>query len=217
MENEIKAMLFVIALSLAAGAYAYSLFPETVAVHWDIEGNADGFAPRELGAFLMPSLLLLLLAMFIGIPLIDPLKANIGSFRSEYLRFGLIIMLFLSIVHIQAISWNLGTRVSFGMTMPVLLGALFIYLGHFLPQTKRNWSIGIRTPWTLSSDEVWEKTHDFGSKAFMAAGALMMLGVLLPAQAFLIIIVLAVITALGTAAYSYFAYRESGIKSGKGK
>jgi uncharacterized membrane protein len=88
------------------------------------------------------------------------------------------------------------------------MGLLFYYTGVLCEKSKRNWFIGIRTPWTLSSDKVWEKTHKIGGKLFKIAGIIAILGALTPEYA-IILILIPVISAVGyTIAYSYFEYQK---------
>ncbi|MCI0503364.1 SdpI family protein [Candidatus Micrarchaeota archaeon] len=214
METEKIASISLIIISFALGLYAYPMLPESVASHWGLEGEVNGYLPAFWGAFLIPLLSAGLFTLFLVIPIIDPLRANIEGFRADYHRFILVMALFLSLVHIQMLLWNLGTQISFNLTMPILMGGLFLLLGDMLGRVKRNWFIGIRTPWTMSNDIVWEKTHKFGGKAFKAAGILAVVSVILPAYAFIIVIGLVIVAALGASAYSYFAYAEL-MKSGK--
>lgn len=206
MENELKAMLLLVALSFAVAAYAYPLLPESSASHWNASGEVDGYLPRTWAAFFLPVLSLVLVAFFLAIPKIDPLRANIEKFKKDYHRFLLVMLLFLFLIYGQTILWNLGTQISFNLTTPLLMGALFFYLGSFLEKSKQNWFIGIRTPWTLSSAEVWDKTHKFGAKIFKAAGVLAMVSFLLPAYALFVVIAAVVVAAFATIIYSYVAY-----------
>ena len=89
--------------------------------------------------------------------MIDPLRANIMAFKGYYYGFVLALIAFFFIVYLQNVLWNLGTQISFGLTLPILLGCLFFFIGIVFEKTKRNWFFGIRTPWTVSSDEVWER------------------------------------------------------------
>lgn len=212
MDIQLKAAIAVVFISFAITAYAYPSLPQEIATHWNAAGEVDGHMPAP-SAFFVPALSLGLLLLFLAIPKIDPLQANIRSFIGEYHKFILVIVFFLSLVHLQSLLWNLGTRVSFSLTMPALLGGLFIYLGTFLGKSKRNWFIGIRTPWTLSSDEVWDKTHQAAGKAFMAAGILSLAGVVLPAYAIWIALVAVLVAALGSVAYSYVIYSGTSIKT----
>ncbi len=215
MENELKLSICLIVISFLIGAYAYNLLPEKVASHWGLSGEVNGYMPRFLGAFFMPFLLVGLFLLFVVIPKIDPLKANIDKFKQDYYQFILVIIIFMFLVYIQSILWNLGIQISFNATMPVLLCVLFVYLGTLLEKSKRNWFIGIRTPWTLSSDEVWDKTHKFGATVFRIAGVLMLSALFVPAYTFLIVIGLVLIAVLGTVVYSYLEYNKLSKTSSK--
>ncbi|MFH0737479.1 MAG: SdpI family protein [Candidatus Micrarchaeota archaeon] len=206
MENELKACILLIFVSVAVGAYAYALLPDPVASHWGISGEPDGYMPRGAGAFFLPALLAALFSLLIVIPRIDPLRANIEAFKTSYHRFVLVVMSFLFIVYLQSILWNLGTEISFNLTMPVMLGVMLFFVGILLQKAKRNWFIGIRTPWTLSSDDVWEKTHMLGAKVFKAVGVASVVSVFLPAYAMLIVIGLLLAASVGLVIYSYVAY-----------
>ncbi|MBI5223130.1 SdpI family protein [Candidatus Micrarchaeota archaeon] len=208
MEIELKLSILLIMFSLLLGTYACWSFPEIIASHWGLSGESNGYLPRIFGAFLLPLIMILIFVLFLGLPRLDPLRANIEAFKTSYHRFVFVLTSFLFLVYLQTILWNLGTKISFTLTMPILLGGLFFYSGVLLEKTKRNWFIGIRTPWTLSSNEVWDKTHQFGSKVFKIAGVLMLFALVIPAYSFFIIVGVALVAALGTVIYSYVAYAE---------
>lgn len=106
------------------------------------------------------------------------------------------------------ILWNLGIKIDIMLTLTPAIGILFYYLGIMIGHTKRNWFIGIRTPWTLSSDVVWEKTHKIGGKMFKVSGIIVFLGFILPKYAIFFMIVPIIFTSVYTIAYSYFEYRK---------
>ncbi|MEM2728714.1 MAG: SdpI family protein, partial [Candidatus Bathyarchaeia archaeon] len=91
---------------------------------------------------------------------------------------------------------------------------LFFYIGILCENSRRNWFIGIRTPWTLSSDRVWEKTHRLGGKLFKAAGVIAMLGALIQEHAFILILAPIIFAAAYTIIYSYVEYQKE-VKCGK--
>jgi uncharacterized membrane protein len=208
MEIEKLATIVLIALSFAIGLYAYPMLPANVASHWGISGEVNGYLPSFWGAFLIPALSVVLFLVFLAIPLIDPLSENIRAFMKDYLRFIFAIILFLFLVYVQTLLWNLGTQISFSLTLPVLLGLLLFYTGYLLGKVKRNWFIGIRTPWTISSDEVWDKTHKLGKALFMAIGIVSILSFLLPMGGILLVIALIIAAAIAIVVYSYFVYRN---------
>jgi uncharacterized membrane protein len=160
-----------------AGVFLWSKFPEQMASHWDANDQVNGYMSRFWGVFLMPIVALGMLLLFLVIPNIDPLKANIAQFRETFNLFIAFIVGFMLYVHVLTLIWNLGyTQVGIGKSMLPAMGLLFILIGSMLRKAKRNFFIGIRTPWTLSSDTVWDKTHQLGAVLFMVSGVLAVIG-----------------------------------------
>jgi uncharacterized membrane protein len=159
MEKSRIIIIGIIILSFLAGVYFYPQMPEVVASHWNAQGEVDGYMPKSWGLFLMPLLLVGLFLLFLLIPKIDPLKENIKKFRRYFDGFTALLILFLFYVYLLTIFWNIGSRFNMGQLMIPALGILFYYCGILVENAKRNWFIGIRTPWTLSSETVWDKTH----------------------------------------------------------
>jgi len=201
-------ILFVILLSFAIGVYLYPQMPESMASHWNAQGQVDGYMSKCWGVFLMPLASLFLFLLFLLIPKIDPLKVNIEKFRNYFEGFIILIILFLFYIYLLSLAWNLGFRFDMGQFLMPALGVLIFFAGVMMEKAKRNWFVGIKTPWTLSSDEVWEKTHRIGGKLFKIAGVIMLFGVFLPNQSFLVLIPL-----MGSVVYlifySYFEYQKS--------
>lgn len=201
--------IFGIALfSFAIGIYFYPQLPEEMASHWNAQGEADAHMPKFWGLFLFPSVLVGLSLLFIAIPVIDPLKENIEKFRGYYDGFVVLFFLFMLSVYFQMILWNLGMEISPNLTLPIGLGLLFFYIGILCENAKRNWFIGIRTPWTLSSERVWEKTHKIGGKLFKIAGAIAFAGLLFRSHALFLALVPAILAAAYAVVYSYIEYQK---------
>lgn len=198
----------VAAFAFAAGAYAYPGLPDSLASHWNEHGEVDGYMEKGVGTFMMPAIMLLLAVFFAVIPRIDPLGNNIEKFGAQYDRLVFVILLFMFLVYLQTLLWNLGVRVNPALVVPAGVGLLFVYLGSIMGKMKRNWFIGIRTPWTMSSDRVWEKTHALGSKLFMAAGAMVLASIPFPGAAFPVMLAAAIVPAVATVAYSYLEFRR---------
>lgn len=110
------------------------------------------------------------------IPKMDSLSHNIEAFRKEYEGLIWVLTLFLFVLHMQIITWNMGYRISPNIVMPAALACFFLYLGYLLPHVKRNHFIGIRTPWTLSDERVWYATHMTGARLFKISGLLAVFG-----------------------------------------
>ena len=204
----IIASLLILA-SIVISLAVWNKLPEPMASHWDINDQVNGYMPRFWGAFLTPLITIGLMLLFLVIPSIDPLKANIAKFRPAFNGFIVFLVAFMLVVHILTLAWNLGFQ-GFRMSMMMLpfMGILFIYAGYLMRTSKRNFFIGIRTPWTLSSDRVWEQTHKVGSVAFMICGVLAFAGAFLGGMAaFWVLLVPLFATSLGLIIYSYVLYR----------
>ncbi|KAA0005070.1 MAG: SdpI family protein [Thermoplasmata archaeon] len=201
-------VLGVILLSFIIGIYFYPQMPEKIASHWNAQGQVDGYMSKFWGLFLMPLLSMMLFLLFIAIPKIDPLKHNIEKFREYYDGFVVLIIVYLFYVYLLTIFWNIGIRFNMVQPLAPAMGILFYYIGILIENAKRNWFIGIRTPWTLSSEKVWEKTHKIGGKLFKIAGIIAFIGVFFQRYVLFFILVPIILVAAYTIVYSYFEYQK---------
>ena len=202
--------LVLILVAVAFGAAVYNQLPERVASHWDANDQVNGTMSRFWGVAIMPLIALGMLALFLLLPNIDPLKANIATFRPMFNIFIAAMMVFLLFLHVVTIVWNLGYH---GFRMSALLlpavGLLFILVGLLMRQAKRNFFIGIRTPWTLSSDRVWDQTHRVGAWLFVACGVLAFFGVFAPGPAAFTLLIVPILTVtVFLLVYSYWLYHQ---------
>lgn len=204
----------IILISFAFGVYFYPQMPDKIATHWNIQGEVDGYMSKFWGLFLMPFISLGLFLLFLLIPRIDPLKANIEKFRKYFDAFIILFTLFLFYLYLLTVFWNIGMRFNMIQFLSPALGMLFYYCGILIENAKRNWFIGIRTPWTLSNEKVWEKTHKIGGKLFKISGAVAFLGILVPDYAIFFILIPAILSAVYTAVYSYFQYQKETTQPG---
>ncbi|MBI5951959.1 MAG: SdpI family protein [Chloroflexi bacterium] len=201
--------LVLIGLAVLAGAMLWHQLPNQMASHWNANDEVDGYMSKFWGVSLMPLITLGMLMLFLVLPNIDPLKANITQFRESFNLFIVLIVAFMLYVHGLTLAWSLGYQ-DFKMSTAMLpfLGVLFIAVGWMLKKAKRNFFIGIRTPWTLSSDTVWDKTHQLGSVLFMASGALSIVGGFFGGMtAFWLMFVPLIGSSLFLIVYSYVLYR----------
>jgi uncharacterized membrane protein len=169
--------MLLIAIAIIAGVALWNQLPDQMASHWDVNDQVNGTMPKFWGVFMMPLVTLGMMALFLIVPNIDPLKANIAKFRETFNIFIALIIAFMLYIHGLTLAWSLGfTNFKMSAAMLPFMGVLFIAVGYMLKKAKRNFFIGIRTPWTLSSDTVWDKTHQLGSVLFMLSGALAIVG-----------------------------------------
>jgi len=201
-------ILGIILLSFTVGVCFYPQMPEKMASHWDARGQVDGYMSKFWGLFLMPLISVGLFLLFIAIPKTDPLKHNVEKFRKHYDEFVVLIIAFLFYLYLLTIFWNAGIRFNMIQLLTPALGILFYYCGILTENAKRNWFIGIRTPWTLSNERVWEKTHKIGGKLFKIAGLIAFSGVIFQNYALFFILIPVISAAIYTIIYSYVEYQK---------
>ena len=201
--------IVIILIAVIIGVLVYNQMPDQMASHWGPDDQVNDYMGKFWGVFMMPLISLGLLALFLVIPNLDPLKENIAEFRGIFNLFILVFIVFFAYVWALTVFWNLGFT-SFNMSVAILpaIGLLFFFIGYMLRKAKRNWFIGIRTPWTLSSDAVWDEIHRLGAILFMASGILAMLGVFFGSYAVWFILVPILGTTIFLYAYSYILYRR---------
>lgn len=189
------------------GFFIYPHLPEKIAIHWGINGQADGFASKEFGLLFLPAITAVIYAVLKFVPRIDPLKKNIEAFRKYYDRFVLIIVLFMVFIHLATVLWNFNNSINIGKLIFPAIGVLIFYIGAMFGRTKRNWFFGIRTPWTLSNDLVWDKTHRLGSHLFKISGLTGILGFFWPEFAFWLFFISIITSSIVLIIYSYIVFR----------
>jgi uncharacterized membrane protein len=206
--------LGLVGLAFLAAAAIYPQLPATVPIHWNARGQANGFAPRAWGAFLMPVVMAGVYLLFAVIPRISPRGFGVERFGRVYQIFQTAILAFLLLMSVL-VSWaGTGAKVPIGRAVYLGVGLLFIVLGNFLGKVTKNFFVGIRTPWTLASDEVWLRTHRLGGKLFVLAGlGLVVCGLLGVGSPFAPLAAVALAGGV-PAVYSYLLYRRTMLDSG---
>lgn len=201
-------LLFMALLSFATGAVFYAHVPALVASHWDAAGNVNGYLSRVWGIFLFPIILVVVFLLLYFIPRIDPKRENILHFIKYYDYFLIGFSIFFYYIYLLTLLWNIGYRFNFTtLLVPPIAGILYL-AGMLLPYTKRNFSIGIRTPWTISSDTVWDKTHHAGGIVFKISAVIALLGTAFPDYALWFLLAPIIASAIGLTIYSYILYEK---------
>ena len=199
----------ILTISFLSSIYFYINFPETVASHWNFRGEVDGYSGRFGGAFVIPILLVVMYLLFLVLPNIDPHKERYKEFKKEYGWMRDMIIGTLVIVYVSSGLYNLGYPIKIGIVVPIVIGLMMIVMGSFMRKLKRNCFVGIKTPWTLASENVWDKTHKMGGYAFVIFGLCIMVAPFLPEVLGICLFIFGILLAVvGTIAYSYFEYRR---------
>jgi uncharacterized membrane protein len=206
--NTLILILVLVVLMVGIGLYSYPRMPEVVSVHWNAQGIANGYGSRFEAVLTLPLITIVVAALLLFIPEIDPLKANIEKFRKDFNGFMLAFALFFFYLYALTTLLNLGFQFSLNQFLVPGFGIFIYACGVLLGKAKRNFFIGIRTPWTLSSDTVWAKTHLLGGLLFKISGAIAILGILSPNLALLFLLVPLLVSSAITVVYSYFLFRS---------
>lgn len=162
-------------------AFCYPSLPEQIPMHWNIDGSVTYNSKGQI--FLMCGMAVFFAFMVDVLPKIDPRRKNYRKFDAYYDSFCVIMQIFMLAMNgiILLESFRPGT-VSVPMVTMTGVGILFLFIGNILPKIKSNFYMGIKTPWALSSDEVWRKTHRLGGKCFFLAGLFMLISAFLPSR-----------------------------------
>jgi uncharacterized membrane protein len=186
--------------------------PDRMASHWNIRGEVDGYMPKFWALMIMPVISALLMLLFIALPRIDPLRENIKKFRKQFDTFILILIAFLFYIDLAMIFANLGYLVNMGYVIMPAIAVIIFYAGVLMQSSKRNWFIGVRTPWTLSSETVWDKTNRLGGILFKVYALILLVSAFLLERLdnYFIFILLGPIIAITVflVVYSYAEYEK---------
>jgi uncharacterized membrane protein len=185
--------LVIAGIAIAVSIWAYPQLAPTVATHWNLNGTPDGFSSRLVAVLIIPVVILVMMGLFNVLPKLDPRGQNYAKFFGTYWLICNTVIAFMLIAHAMIIASGIGFPIRIDRLMPVGIGLLFIVLGNYLTRVEPNWFIGIRTPWTLSSDTVWRKTHRTGGYLMVLGGLLVAACAVLPHGAFIPVLVAAIL------------------------
>lgn len=160
-------MFILLLIPFAVIAFLWNDLPEQVPIHWSMGNEADIYADKLPGLFLIPILNFGIYFLFLGVPRIDPRWKDFHLFDKTFywLRFG--IVLFMVIVWSMSILSIYGIDLNIGMLIVLTITTIFFGIGITMPKIKQNPYLGIRLPWTLKDEENWEKSHKFGGKVWI--------------------------------------------------
>ena len=202
--------LLLIATTLIIWLFAYPNLPEQLPTHWNFNGEADGYSTK-LSAMLMQIGIMTLIYLSANfMPKIDPRKANYTYFLKGYTIIYNSMLTIFFVLNILMVLNGLGHDIPMSSIGTLVIGTLFVILGNFLPQVRSNFSIGVRTPWTLSNDEIWRKTHRFMAKIFFIAGIILILVTFVSGLLKQIAVIgIVIVVIIAPYIYSFLAYRKT--------
>lgn len=201
----------LIAIAAMVGLVLWNQLPDPMPSHWNAAGEVDGYMSKFWGIWLMPLMALGMTLLLAVVPAIDPLKANIEKFRGLYNAFIIGFVAYMLYVYGLTLAAALGYEFNMTYMLLPVVGLLFIGISFLIEKAKRNFFIGIRTPWTLVSDSVWEKTHKLGAQTFRIGGALVIVSAFLGENAFWLLMAALLFAGLVPVLYSYIAWRQKNL------
>lgn len=193
-------------LPMAMSIYFYDRLPEQMPVHWNIQGQPDNYASREFAAFGLPMLMAALNFMTHMFLNNDPKKANYSAALKNLSKW-LIPLLTLLLMPVTIFA-SMGYPVEIQVVVPIIVGVIITVCGNYLPKCKQNYTMGIKLPWTLNSEENWNRTHRMAGYLWTAGGIVLILATFLNLNTLpLLLTVLFVLVAV-PAIYSYMLYKK---------
>ncbi len=196
-------------------AIYWDKFPSQVPIHFNFDGEPDNYASKIIGLLLLPGINIFTYILLLITPKIDPRKSNYALFISKYTIIRTLLHLFLCEIILLVCYYSLGNKINISEIGTYSVIALFLILGNYLGNLRSNYFIGIRVPWTLESEEVWNLTHRFAGKLWVGVSICALIVVyFLPANKIILPIYIFVIAGLPII-YSYIKFKSLNISKVK--
>ncbi|HMC09676.1 MAG TPA: DUF1648 domain-containing protein [Pirellulaceae bacterium] len=198
-------------LTLAASAAVYPWLPAQIPTHWNIQGQIDGHGSKQWAAFLTPAIMAGVLGLFLVLPWLSPKQFSLDTFRDTYWFIALALIVTLAYIH--GLTTLAALRGGLDITRAMLAGLLIMFglLGRVMTSVRRNFWVGVRTPWTIASERVWDDTHRLAARLFVVAAVAGLVVVILPVPlpaVFIVVMALIMGAALWPVVYSLIHYKQ---------
>jgi len=146
--------------------------------------------------------------LFLFLPKLEPYQKNFKQFEGHYDNFMIVVFSFLFYIYLLTLAWNYGLKFNLTQFMSPGLSLLFFYITILLQNTKMNWFVGIRTPWTMSDPTAWQKTHKLGATLFKMVAILTLVGMIFPQVTFYVFFIPLLVSIAVIYSYSYLEYTK---------
>lgn len=204
--------LVLIGAMLAVSAWAWPQIPDgaQVPIHWGPSGEADGYGPKWVGLLGIPALAAAVLAFLVVVPRVEPRRFNLERSSTAYVATGMAALGLVAALHASAVIGTVTGTTSVPLVAVLGVGIAFVIIGNFVSKTRSSWFFGIRTPWTLSSERSWARTHRAGGYGFLALGILIVVAALAwgPMAGVWVMLAGIGIGLVALSAYSYLVWRD---------
>lgn len=192
-----------------AGSYVfYSSLPSQLPMHWNIQGQVDSYMPKNIGVWITPLLTLSIWGLFQILPSFDPKKEKYKLFNKEWLIIQTTFVGFFVYTHFLVFYISLNPKTEMMLFMFAGLGTMFILLGNYLSKIRQNYFIGVKTPWTLTNEDNWNKTHRFASWCFVIAGIITLIEAAFPWNAPYLVLGSLILAGILPIVYSYLLFKK---------
>lgn len=198
--------LAVCLLPFVIGAAFYSRMPDMVATHFDYNFQPDDYSSREFALFGIPAAMVLLFVLCAAMLEADPKKRGMDSRLKAITRW--FIPILSVVMQCITVSYALDSSLRFIRFIPVFIGAGLVLIGNYLPKCRQNYTMGIKLPWTLNSEENWDRTHRFGGRMFVIAGLLLIAAGFFGGIVSAVSVAAVIAAVLAPAVYSFALYRR---------
>ncbi|AEM78236.1 SdpI family protein [Thermoanaerobacter wiegelii] len=172
VKYEIKKDWWLIGIIILIWIFTFAIFgrlPAKIPMHWNIYGQVDRFGSK-IEIFILPVIITVIYLIMLFIPLIDPKRANYGKFAGAYRIIRAAVVIIFMAVYFASTYSALGYKIDMNMVGNLVIPFMLIGFGSVMGKFYHNYFVGIRVPWTLADEEVWDKTHKFGGKVWITAG-----------------------------------------------
>jgi uncharacterized membrane protein len=201
-------IILIVVITHLSTLFIYPFIPDHSIDEYNAHVASRKVISKILSVYLIPLILTFSILLFYYLPKIDPLKKNIEKFQTHYEYFILMYAFFMLYMYIIMVLRSIGVLFDIDMYIMPAVSILLIYTGFFLQKAKRNWFIGLRTPWTLTDDKVWEKTHEFGGKFFVGSGLISIIGLFFKEYMVFFILVPVIVSTVIIFFYSYVIWSK---------
>lgn len=165
-------VIFLLAVALTLVAWAKVPDDARVPIHWNVEGKVDNYGSKTLGLLMGPGMILFLTILLTFVPRVEPRIENLQQSQKAYKALWGFLLTFMLVLHVVTTLVAMGHSINITMLMVFMMGILFMAIGNYLGKIRSNFMFGIRTPWSLSSEDAWNKTHRLGGRLFFLVGIL---------------------------------------------
>jgi uncharacterized membrane protein len=198
----------LVLVSVGMSLWAYPSLPERVPTHWDLGGHVNGYSSRIVAVSLMPIVIAFTWVLMLVLPVISPRGFRFDQSADAYYESLLAVIAVLVVLHFIVLRAQLGLSAPPNTQFFIPIGILLVILGNLMGKFRKNFFIGVRTPWTLASDEVWLRTNRLGGRLSVIGGLALIVCSFFSAAAAPALVVIVAIVALIPVMYSYFLYKR---------